>query len=141
MSGGSLNYFCHSLEDHVGDFRDKELDALVKDLADLFHDREWFLSGDTSEGSWNQAKKEFKDKWFTETGRKERFDRYIAEATADLRKELQLDERFCKDCKEWKCENDSQNGYSHYGKCRDNAWLTHGYEHACEQFARADDRK
>ena len=48
MSGGHLNYFCHSLEEHIGDFGDRELDDLVKDLAELFHDREWYLSGDTA---------------------------------------------------------------------------------------------
>ena len=36
MSGGSLNYFCYQLEEHIGDFGDKELDELVKDLAELF---------------------------------------------------------------------------------------------------------
>lgn len=51
MSGGSLNYFYSQVEDHVGDFGDRELDDLVKDLAQLFHDREWFLSSDTNEGS------------------------------------------------------------------------------------------
>jgi len=35
MSGGSLNYFYSQLEDHVGDFDDRELDDLVKDLAKL----------------------------------------------------------------------------------------------------------
>ena len=38
MSGGSLNYFYGQLEEHIGDFGDKELDELVKDLAELFHD-------------------------------------------------------------------------------------------------------
>ena len=43
MSGGSLDYFYTMLQDHVGDFGDKELDELVADLAELFHDREWYL--------------------------------------------------------------------------------------------------
>lgn len=60
MSGGSLNYFYNDLEDHVGDFGDKELDDLVKDLAELFHDREWFLSGDTGEGEWREDRDNFK---------------------------------------------------------------------------------
>ena len=45
MSGGSLDYFYSQLNDHVGDFKDRELDELVSDLAELFHDREWYLSG------------------------------------------------------------------------------------------------
>lgn len=44
MSGGSLDYFYCQLEEHVGDFGDKELDELVNDLAELFHDREWILA-------------------------------------------------------------------------------------------------
>lgn len=69
MSGGSLDYFYCQLQEHVGDFKDKELDDLVNDLAELFHDREWYLSGDTGEGNWNEARDNFKKKWFTETGR------------------------------------------------------------------------
>ena len=50
MSGGSLDYFYCMLEEHTNDFDDKELNNLVSDLAQLFHDREWYLSGDTSRG-------------------------------------------------------------------------------------------
>ena len=32
MSGGSLNYFFTMLQEHTEDFKDKELDELVKDL-------------------------------------------------------------------------------------------------------------
>ena len=53
MSGGSLNYFYSDLEEHEKDFGDKELNELVHDLAQLFHDREWYLSADTCEGAWN----------------------------------------------------------------------------------------
>ena len=71
MSGGSLNYFYSDVNEHVGDFEDRELDDLVKDLSQLFHDREWFLSGDTCEGNWNDARDAFKKKWFTPQGRQE----------------------------------------------------------------------
>lgn len=50
MSGGSLDYFYCQLREHVGDFGDRELDELVDDLADLFHDREWYLSADDDKG-------------------------------------------------------------------------------------------
>ena len=79
MSGGSLNYFYSSLEEHVGDFGDKELDELVSDLAELFHDREWYLSSDTGVGQWNEARDAFKAKWFKEGARKERIERYLSE--------------------------------------------------------------
>ena len=65
MSGGRLDYFYSSLEDHVGDFGDKELDELVKDMANLFYEREWYLSGDTCAGDWNEARDKFKNKWFS----------------------------------------------------------------------------
>lgn len=64
MSGGSLYYFYCDLEDHAGDFDDPELDDLVTDLAKLFHDREWYLSGDTSIKRWIESRDEFKKKWF-----------------------------------------------------------------------------
>ena len=66
MSGGSLDYFYSQLQEHIGDFKDKELDELVEDLAKLFHDREWYLSGDYCEGTWNEARDNFKKKWFTD---------------------------------------------------------------------------
>ena len=69
MSGGSLDYFYCRLEDHIGDFNDKELDELVKDLAQLFHDIEWYLSGDYGEGTWNEARDNFKKKWFGQGAR------------------------------------------------------------------------
>ena len=75
MSGGSLDYFYCQLQDHIGDFGDKELDELVKDLAELFHDREWYLSADYGIGDWNQARDNFKKKWFTKEGRKARIDK------------------------------------------------------------------
>ena len=90
MSGGSLDYFYCSLEEHVGDFNDRELDDLVKDLAQLFHDREWYLSGDYGEGNWNASRDTFKIKWFGEGARAERIDNYlrISIGTEDEMKEF-----------------------------------------------------
>ena len=84
MSGESLDYFYCELERHVGDFNDRELDDLVKDLAQLFHDREWYLSGDYGESGWNKARDKFKRKWFGEGVRAERIENYLN----DIRKEL-----------------------------------------------------
>ncbi len=84
MSGGSLNYFCYTLEEHIGDFGDKELDDLVKDLANLFHAREWFLSEDTKEESWDEARDTFKKKWFSDIGRTARIEKYLD----DIREEV-----------------------------------------------------
>ena len=113
MSGGSLNYFYGMLEEHVGDFGDRELDELVKDLATLFHDREWFLSSDTCEGNWNEARDKFKAKWFTETGRQERIERYLSDLTEEVRRSFGIRPKYCKDCGHFTPEKKG----SDYGKC------------------------
>lgn len=110
MSGGSLNYFYCQLQDHVGDFGDKELDELVKDLAELFHDREWYLSADYDEGSWNEARDAFKAKWFTEHGRQERIEKYLAEIGDEVRAMFGMGKK-CQTCKHWERESE------YYGKC------------------------
>ena len=116
MSGGHLNYFYSTLDDHVGDFGDKELDELVKDLAELFHDREWFLSGDTGEGSWNEARDAFKAKWFTKHGRQERIEKYLVVMEDEIRKTFGMSKRFCKFCNHW--EGREKPVYDgEYGKC------------------------
>ena len=84
MSGGSLNYFYNELGEHIGDFNDKELDELVKDLSKLFRDREWYLSGDTGEGTWNEARDSFKKKWFTDIGRHERITKYLDDIRTEV---------------------------------------------------------
>lgn len=75
----SFDYFFCILQDHTKDFGDKELDDMMEDLVELFHDREWFLSGDTGDGDWNEARDAFKEKWFTEHGRQERIEKYLVE--------------------------------------------------------------
>ena len=101
MSGGSLNYFYSDLEEHIGDFGDRELDDLVKDLAQLFHDREWFLSSDTNEGTWREARDAFKAKWFTEAGRQDRIVSYLEEIRKEVLDSLGLNNERCKNCKHW----------------------------------------
>ena len=112
MSGGSLNYFYCQLQDHASDFGDKELDELVADLAKLFHDREWFLSCDTCEGDWNEARDNFKKKWFTEHGRQDRIEKYLADISEDVRRQFGMSERYCKNCRRWTAENTGK-----YGRC------------------------
>lgn len=109
MSGGSLDYVCFRVEEHVGCFGDKQLDDLLKDVAQLLHDREWYLSGDTCEGAWNLAKKEFKEKWLN--GERDKY--------------------YCRDCTHFRLERLD----SHYGLCEfDKRCLTHEYEITCERF-------
>lgn len=131
MSGGSLNYFYSFLEDHVGDFGDKELDNLVKDLAKLFHDREWFLSSDTNEGTWREARDEFKKKWFTKHGRQERVESYLDEIRNEVLESLGLSDRRCMNCKHWTASKDED---FPYGDCD----ITHGCmmhrSESCDKF-------
>lgn len=111
MSGGSLDYFYYRLEEHVGDFKDKELDDLVKDLAQLFHDREWYLSGDIGKGNWNEARDKFKEKWFTPLGREERIEQYLDELKNEVMRSFGLEKKYCESCKNW--ENDRKSDYGH----------------------------
>ena len=130
MSGGSLNYFYTMLQDHVGDFGDKELDELVADLAELFHDREWYLSADTGRGSWREARDEFKAKWFTEHGRQERIEKYIQEYSNEIRDALGVRQKYCKNCKHWTAQGED----SYYGNCEyEKHCLTHRSDD-CEKY-------
>ena len=137
MSGGSLSYFYSELQGHVGDFGDKELDELVKDLAELFHDREWYLSSDTGVGDWKEARDAFKQKWFTEHGRQERIEQYIAEFTKEIRDAFGLLTDKCSHCKHWT----PQDKESHYGNCEfEKRCLMHRSE-SCEKFEWAGDQE
>ena len=134
MSGGSLDYFSCQLEDHVGDFKDKELDELVKDLSELFHDREWYLSGDTGVGDWNEARDNFKAKWFTQHGRNDRIESYLDQIGMEVRESLGITHNYCQFCTEWKQEKDG----SRYGRCKhQDRRLTHRSE-TCDKFQPKD---
>lgn len=118
MSGGSLNYFYSELEDHEKDLGDKELNELVHDLAQLFHDREWYLSSDTCQGDWNESRDKFKEKWFTEHGRQERIEQYLAEFADEIRVSFGIGIRYCRNCKHW-----TPGKTGGYGDCE----FAHGY--------------
>ena len=130
MSGGSLNYFYGYLEEHVGDFGDKELDDLIRDLVKLFKAREWYLSADTNEGSWRDERDAFKRKWFSPVGRRERIDYYLDEIRNDVLESFGLSDRRCSNCSDWtkKPEEDSS-----YGFCDIRKGLTHRSE-SCDDF-------
>ena len=137
MSGGSLGYFYVDIQGHVGDFEDKELDELVKDIAELFHDREWFLSGDTGEGDWNEARDAFKAKWFTPTGRADRIEKYLAEIGQEVRGMFGLGE-YCQDCEHWKKEANCE----HYGRCKYvKGCLVHRSDNKCKEFAKGTEQE
>lgn len=129
MSGGSLNYFYTELRGHSRDLGDKELNDLVTDLADLFHDREWYLSGDTGEGSWKEARDVFKAKWFTENGRQERIERYLAEFANEVRESFGISKARCRFCKHFTPEDRSE-----YGKCDYEKHCSVHRSDNCEKF-------
>lgn len=131
MSGGRLDYFYGQLEGHAGDFEDMELDELVKDLANLFYDREWYLSGDTCEGSWNESRDAFKKKWFTDSGRKERIEKYLEDIKGNILKSLGMFDGYCKNCEHWVPEDMHD---SKYGTCDfSERCLMHRSE-SCDKF-------
>lgn len=138
MSGGSLGYFYSELEEHVGDFGDKELDDLVHDLSELFHAREWYLSNDTGVGQWNEALDEFKKKWFSEHGRQERIEKYLDDIRNEVLSSFGIENRYCKNCKHWTPENENHASMdekgSRYGDCDfEDSCLMHRSE-SCDKF-------
>lgn len=88
MSGGSRNYLYWKIEsEYVGKMYDSEINELVNDIAKLFHDVEWYESGDYSEETYRESVREFKKKWFN-VSRDEMVQRTIEKETKEL--ELRL---------------------------------------------------
>lgn len=88
MSGGSHNYIYYRIEDElVGQMEDRELDDLMKDIATLAHDLEWYHSNDKSRDDYRESVRKFKDKWFKQS-RKERLKKYIEESIQKTKEEL-----------------------------------------------------
>lgn len=95
MSGGRFNYIDCCLRDEIFGWSDKcynaledvELSELVWDVLDLLHDYDWYISGDTEEGTWLKAKNEFKKKWF-EVERKDTIKRMIDNSLENCKEEL-----------------------------------------------------
>lgn len=88
MSGGSHNYLCYKIEEYyVGHMHDRELDDLMKDIAKLTHDLEWYDLGDYGPDGYFDTVKEFKKKWFQGI-RKDRLRKLIDESVEELRNEL-----------------------------------------------------
>ena len=131
MSGGSLNYFYSDVEDHIGDFDDPELDDLVRDLAKLFHDREWYLSSDTNEGAWRDARDAFKQKWFKEGARQERVEKYLSDIRMEVLDSFGLSKEYCRNCSHWTREKDG----SEYGSCDYEPHCLMHQGERCERFA------
>lgn len=88
MSGGSHGYIYCEIESQLcGAMHDRELNDLMKDIAELAHDLEWYDSSDCGEDDYRKSVVKFKAKWF-EQSREERLKNYIDEAVDELRKDL-----------------------------------------------------
>ncbi len=88
MSGGSRNYLYWKIEsEYVGKMYDSELNEMVSDIVNLFHDVEWYESGDISEEGYKETVRAFKKKWFG-TPREEMVQRAIEKEVGEL--ELRL---------------------------------------------------
>ena len=59
-----MDHVYWQIEEQADKMGDPELIALIKDVAALMHDREWNLSGDTCDETWEESKEAFKKKWF-----------------------------------------------------------------------------
>lgn len=88
MSGGSHDYLCYRIEEEfAGKMHDLELDDLMKDIATLTHDVEWYDSGDYGDETYFECVRKFKKKWF-DISRQERLKGYIDDKLEVTKKEL-----------------------------------------------------
>ena len=88
MSGGSHNYICYRIEEELcGQMHDAELNDLMRDIAQLAHDVEWYDSCDYGDETYKECVDKFKAKWF-KGDRTERLKGYVDKAVEDVRQEL-----------------------------------------------------
>jgi len=87
MSGGSWNYLYYRIEEAANYITDPEVKDLLKDLAALCHDAEWYDSGDYSEKTYQDSLEKFKKKWF-KSSRDERLKYYIDTEINRVKNEL-----------------------------------------------------
>lgn len=87
MSGGYYDYFYIKLQEFENEMQDHEMNDLVVDLAEVFHDLEWWQSGDSSEEAYREQVKEFKEKWLHQSA-ESRIANYIDEELEETRKRL-----------------------------------------------------
>lgn len=62
MSGGSFNYSYTFLEEYFGRMEDSQLNEMIRDLQEVLHAVEWYVSADISEESYRKTVTKFKKK-------------------------------------------------------------------------------
>ena len=90
MSGGSMNYAFHYINDMAHYVDDKEIKDLMNDLSELMHDLEWWQSGDYSRGTYEETLAGFKKKWLgaKDDNRLHRIEKYINESLDEMKVEI-----------------------------------------------------
>ena len=77
FSGGSYDYIYSRLKvECEGRMYDAEMDDMIRDLAEVLHDLEWWQSADSSECEYRATLARFKAKWF-ECDRATRLKDYV----------------------------------------------------------------
>ena len=87
MSGGAWDYVSYRVEEIADKVEDAEIKALIKDLAELLHDEEWYESGDYGRSDYLETLKKFKKKWF-KSSREERLKGIINEELEHFKNRL-----------------------------------------------------
>ena len=88
MSGGSYSYiYSHLLSECAGRMCDIEMNDMIRDLAEVLHDLEWWQSADSSEDKYRATLAKFKAKWF-KGNREERLKCYIDDQIGIVRRQL-----------------------------------------------------
>lgn len=90
MSGGHFNYLYSTIEDtYCGEMQDIELNEMMKDLVELLHDLEWYMSCDYGEQTYRETVQKFKKKWFKRTN--ENMREFIEKKYEEKKNELLKD--------------------------------------------------
>lgn len=132
MSGGSLNYIYHQIEDVANYVPDPEIRQLTKDFSSLLKSLEWYLSGDTCEGEWLLDVSEFRGKWLrgqNDENLKTIFYEKLESTKNDFEEAMGI-AKHCEDCKNFTKEDNSR-----YGQCcLHSGCLDHYYSPKCQNF-------
>lgn len=94
-----------------------------------------YLSDDTGVGDWNEARDAFKAKWFTQHGREERIERYLAELAEEVRKSFGISDAYCQNCKHWKPEHKHNDAY---GWCDFEQHCLNHRSDSCDKFEKGE---